>query len=364
MTIRVNNVVSNETLQNFVPVDSMGADCIDRLNEDLEVEVVCQGQAIFSAGDNDHLTIYLLSGVVALADLYGATTLIEAGSLESWHPLDHYQPRKTTAIAVTDVRLIRFDQNKLDTLLTWDQTLGYKLLDLASLDVVGEDHEWMIQLLKSPLFFYLPPANIINIFSRLESIPVRKEDRVVEQGEQGDAWYYIREGEAEVYQTDESGEHLIATLRQGSCFGEEALLGSTVRNATVRMTCDGLLMRLDQRDFVGLLKQRLVEELSWTEVDDCTEPFYWIDVRTEDEFGRYALAGALNLPLKILRLKSRFLDNRKRYCVYCDTGKRSAVAGYLLRQLGFNVIVLEGGLSGLPCNPSDSMARSAAGVHC
>jgi len=50
MAIRFNNVVSNEMLQNFVPVDSMDADCIDKLNEDLEVEVVCQGQTIFNAG--------------------------------------------------------------------------------------------------------------------------------------------------------------------------------------------------------------------------------------------------------------------------------------------------------------------------
>ncbi|PCJ21699.1 MAG: cyclic nucleotide-binding protein [Gammaproteobacteria bacterium] len=363
MTMHFNNGVSNATLQNFVPVDSMDADCVDQLSSGLEVEVVCQGQAIFKAGENDGLTVYLLSGVVALSDIYGDTTLVEAGSLDSWHPLDHYQPRKSTALAVTDVRLIRFDQYKLDTLLTWDQTLGYKLLDIASLDSAGEDGAWMIQLLKSPLFFYLPPANIINIFGRLESISVSKGDNVVEQGEEGDAWYYIREGEARVYETDELGEHWVATLKAGSCFGEEALLSHSVRNATVRMTCDGLLMRLDQEDFVDLLQQRLVEELSWSEVGDCDEPFYWIDARTEDEFGRNALQGAMNLPLKILRLKSRFLDNRKRYCVYCDTGKRSSVAGYLLRQLGFKVIVLAGGLNSLPRDPSDVMARSAADLH-
>jgi hypothetical protein len=39
------------------------------------------------------------------------------------------------------------------------------------------------------------------------------------------------------------------------------------------------------------------------------------------------------------------LDKNLKYVVYCDTGRRSAAAAFLLTQRGFNVSVLEGGLN-------------------
>ncbi len=49
----------------------------------------------------------------------------------------------------------------------------------------------------------------------------------------------------------------------------------------------------------------------------------------------------------MLRLKSRLLDNKKHYLVYCDTGRRSTAAAFLLKNAGFKVDVLEGGLNAL-----------------
>ncbi len=58
------------------------------------------------------------------------------------------------------------------------------------------------------------------------------------------------------------------------------------------------------------------------------------------------LAGAANIPLSALRLKSRLLDPAARYVAYCDTGRRSATAAFLLKNAGLDVFVLDGGLNG------------------
>ena len=55
--------------------------------------------------------------------------------------------------------------------------------------------------------------------------------------------------------------------------------------------------------------------------------------------------GATNMPLNVLRLKSRLLDPGKTYIAYCDTGRRSATAAFLLKSAGLDVIVLDGGLN-------------------
>jgi rhodanese-related sulfurtransferase len=55
--------------------------------------------------------------------------------------------------------------------------------------------------------------------------------------------------------------------------------------------------------------------------------------------------------LYLVRLKLSTLDRSKPYVVYCDTGRRSSAAAYILVERGFDAYVLTGGLSnnqGLP----------------
>jgi rhodanese-related sulfurtransferase len=44
---------------------------------------------------------------------------------------------------------------------------------------------------------------------------------------------------------------------------------------------------------------------------------------------------ALHMPLHLLRLKTRLLNPQRPYLCYCESGKRSANAVFLLTQLGF-----------------------------
>jgi rhodanese-related sulfurtransferase len=72
-----------------------------------------------------------------------------------------------------------------------------------------------------------------------------------------------------------------------------------------------------------------------------------LDVRTEDEFKRGAVKGSVNVPLYVLRIKAANLDRSRRYVAYCQTGRRSCAAAFLLAQRGFDVAVLRGGLNAI-----------------
>jgi rhodanese-related sulfurtransferase len=58
------------------------------------------------------------------------------------------------------------------------------------------------------------------------------------------------------------------------------------------------------------------------------------------------LEGAINLPLYFIRLKLKSLDPNLHYVAYCDTGRRSSAAAYILAERGLNASVLKGGLNG------------------
>jgi rhodanese-related sulfurtransferase len=117
------------------------------------------------------------------------------------------------------------------------------------------------------------------------------------------------------------------------------------------MLTDGVLMRLNKQDFRELMNEPL---LQWVTPERATEITAgggrWLDVRLPSEFQNLAVDGALNVPLYLIRLKLSTLDRNKPYVVYCDTGRRSSAAAYILVERGFDAYVLKGGVSngGLP----------------
>jgi rhodanese-related sulfurtransferase len=69
----------------------------------------------------------------------------------------------------------------------------------------------------------------------------------------------------------------------------------------------------------------------------------WLDVRFESEYKYHHLEGAVNAPIHELRSKIDWLDKTKEYIVYCQTGRRSSAAAFILAQHGINAVVLENG---------------------
>ncbi len=86
---------------------------------------------------------------------------------------------------------------------------------------------------KIPLFSDLPEEAFIALF---EKCPLQRFDEgqlVFEQGDKADAFYVICGGSARVFKTDGELRRELATLEEGSFFGEMALLSDAPRSASV-----------------------------------------------------------------------------------------------------------------------------------
>ena len=352
----MNQELKKHFLQTMVPVNALTEDHLNTLMRDTHVEVLCRGQIICQRGDCDETHIYLLSGKVGIDSGAGDTLVVNANDPQARFPLAHYQPRLETVTAIDDCEIIRFPSAQLDAMLAWDQAANYITLDITGQRDLDEDADWMLTLLRSNLFYKVPPMNIRQILSRFRPHFAHSGDVIIRQGEVGDSCYFIKEGAVSVYRAadEKSASVLVAELGVGRCFGEDALVNNAPRNATVVMRDNGVLTKLDKQDFFLLLKSPPVRSLTLAEVDrELMSGAELLDVRTEAEYEQaHATSGlkaeALNMPLTILKLKSRLLDRDKRYVTYCNSGRRSSAAAYLLAEDGYNVTALRNGFDSLP----------------
>jgi CRP-like cAMP-binding protein/rhodanese-related sulfurtransferase len=341
--------VNTQELRRFVPLAELTHDNLNDLAKKTVVEELGKGRTLFKKGDSINKSFYLLSGEVTLSAGAGADKLITGGTPGARFPLEHKNPRPATAIARSDVRFIRIDNDLLDILLTWDQNAGYMVTEIeAQPEVQEDDSDWMMQMLKSNIFHRIPPTNIQAVFMRMEAVPFRAGDVVIRQGDEGDFYYHIKQGRCVVTHTaSKSGKVIkLAELDAGQGFGEEALIANTRRNANITMLTDGVMMRLGKADFEQLLKAPVLQTLGYEKAKAIVAErgATWLDVRLESEFRNASIPGAINIPLYMLRIKASALDKGHPYVVYCDTGRRSSSAAYLLNERGFDAYVLEGGM--------------------
>lgn len=344
------NLVEKSKLRKFVPPSALNHENFEELAGKSYLEDVAAGQTIFRAGEADRKVIYLVEGEVELSSETGDVTTVRAGSDLARHALANYQPRKHTAKAKSPSKITRIDSDLLDVLMTWDQLSG---IEVDEITVRGDDEldeeDWMMRILQSKVFLQIPPANIQAMFMRMQEVPVKAGQTIINQGEDGDYYYIIKSGKCRVTRSSNSDTELtLATLDDGDAFGEEALLSEDKRNANITMITDGVLMRLSKEDFNELLKEPMLNWVTREQAEGMvTEGAVWLDVRLEDEYEYNGLTGSINLPLFTLRLKANTLDPNKKYILYCDTGMRSSAGAFLLSERGLNAYCLHGGLSGV-----------------
>jgi CRP-like cAMP-binding protein len=345
---------SVQLLRTFAPLDAMKRDNLAALAKKVSVRTLSTGRVLFSKGDSDKRTVWLVSGGVEIDDGEHNLSVVRGGTPEARNPLSPHLPRRVTVRAMDDISYLSIDSDLLDVMITWDQTGSYEVEELqAQLQSAGSD-DWMTTLLQTNAFHRIPPANIQAIFQRLQRVPCKAGEVVIKQGAEGDYFYIIVNGKCAVTrETPLSREGIkLAELGVGDTFGEEALIAEAKRNATVTMITDGVLMRLNKQDFRELMNEPLLQwvlpEAARKLVTD--RGARWLDVRLPSEHQNLAIEGSINVPLYLVRLKLSTLDRNLPYIAYCDTGRRSSAAAYILVERGFDAYVLKGGLSntGLP----------------
>lgn len=235
------------------------------------------------------------------------------------------------------------DMDFLDTLASWTELAAH------TRHSGGEDLARRLLHVKNSLAFRrLPLEQVEEALKRMQPRQVKAGDVIVTQGEPGDAFYLIWSGHAEVWRTGlyDDTPAMVDTMTTGDAFGDESLVVGGNRNATVKMTEDGELLVLGAEDFQELMSRPLVRETTAEHTPRMIEEGWTpVDVRYSEEFDEGRIPGAIHLPLPELRKQAdALLDKAGRYITVCHSGRRSAIAAYLLNQRGYQVISMTGGM--------------------
>lgn len=323
-----------------------------------EMARLCTRESVSRARGEMKLTdwpgqaLYLISGEIRLKFADGSIEVRVGGSEPARHYLGAGGRQPVSFKAITDIELLRLDEEILDLILAWYQSSDA----IAMAKERQETTDWRMmsgifaaQNLARSAFAPLPAANIANLLERFERIIVKRGDVIVRQDDSGDYYYLIERGRCMVTRRVGGAELEVAVLKPGDAFGEEALLADASRNATVTMKTNGVLLRLAKQDFFKLLREPLLVQIDWAEAQHRVRGgAQWIDVRFPAEFSYDGLPGAINIPLNEVRRSAVLLNAGREYVAYCQSGRRSSAAAFLLSQRGLCASVLKGGLRARP----------------
>ena len=334
------NKTDDAQLKNLVPLNTLSEEQLGQLLTRIVIEKARKGQYLFTEGDSDHQNIYLLGGTVALLSGQKEMDLVTSGTQTARFALAHQIPRKYSARAKSEVSYVRIDSRMLSDMLEHSQTASYEVDE----DESTEKGDWMSQLLRSPVFQQIPPANLQRVMMRMEQVTVSKDETIIQQGDDGDYFYLISRGKCRITRQPEADHPPVelAQLKAGQGFGEEALISNKPRSSTVTMITDGELVRLSKKDFVELVKQPLSQAIDYPAACKLAEEnALWIDVRIPEEYDAGHLPDAINLPYFSIRFQTSSLADDRIYLVYGTEVGQSTTAAYLLIERGYEVYVLQ-----------------------
>lgn len=331
--------VTPEMLARLLPLSGLGAESLRQTTSLARCATYARGTRIADF-PWEHRVVFLLKGELKLDYAGGGMKLLVGGHEDTALPLARGGMTPIGGKAITDVELLWFDETALDILVTWDQLAPSGSADWRTMSGIFD-----VRQLTLGTFASLPPAHIDSLLACFRRQAVRAGEVVVRQNEPGDYYYVIERGRAVVTREVGGGRMELAELQAGDTFGEEALIAEATRNASVTMKTDGELLRLESADFVRLLREPLLHRVSAEEGRRrVAAGAFWLDVRFPAEYRQDGLPGAINIPLNELRDALPSLRRDTEYVVYCQTGRRSSAAAFLLSQRGLRASLLEGGL--------------------
>ena len=346
--------VTPEALRRFDPVGKLSPDQLDELAAQTPIERCSAGTVVFKEGEPPKHAVFLLSGDIELSAHGIPSQIISANSPDALRPLGGGGPRTHTATCASAGEIIRIEADLLDAMIAWGQLATPEPEVVMSGDGIFtiDKGSWIKKMIKSPTFRNLPPANVEQLLDKLEPIRVFAGQVIIRQGDPGDYFYMIDQGNAMVTRQagDEEDESIeMAELKEGFSFGEAALISDKPRNATVSMMSEGVLLRLSKSDFLTLLNEPNVRWIEYPEAQKIANSNgLWLDIRLTSEFAQGHLPNSLNIPVQQLHRRALTLDKAKIYLCYCDNGKRSAAASFIMKQHGLTAWVLRNGIQSLP----------------
>ncbi|MGE5459018.1 MAG: cyclic nucleotide-binding domain-containing protein [Solirubrobacterales bacterium] len=207
----------------------------------VQLQTFPAGKPVFRQGDDPDAFYVIRTGVFQVVeedpDTQGERVIRTLGRGESFGELALIarSPRAATVRAVEEGELFRVDRSTFDRLLA----------DMANVPDFAPTLQAVAELRTLPAFAALGSDDLSDVLDRGTWVNVAPGETIIEQGEEGDAFYAIRSGSVEIVK-DGRRER---TLGPGAYFGEIALLSDVPRTASVVARTPARLFRLDREGF-------------------------------------------------------------------------------------------------------------------
>lgn len=198
--------------------------------------------AVIPTEENPRYRLYSLGP----GDFFGEEILYSSG------------PRESSIIADETLLTLSMDAEVLRRLVESSNTIRGIM-----------ERKYIERTLKSdlrrvPIFTNLDEKLFSEVLAKAELVSLPAGCTVFREGDPGDAFYMIREGEVNVFRRSVEGDRLIAILGEGQVFGEMSLLSDERRNATLTTSNQTDLVRISREDFLAIVARdgRMMQELN------------------------------------------------------------------------------------------------------
>ena len=235
-----------------IRIDGMPEAVADRLARAARVRTVRSGAQVIRQGDRGDEFFVIADGRASIlvrsrgedqlvghyttGDFFGERALLGGGV------------RAATILADTPLKLLVFSRD-----LFWTELAG----PIGWQARVRQALEERQRLQAVPLFKGLGERQLDILAVKLETRPFAPGEVLVRQGDDGDSFYVVREGQVDVTRQDGRTRRKLASLKAGDYFGEMALLYNQPRMATVAGNDTGSVWRLGRQDFRDLIGRYL-----------------------------------------------------------------------------------------------------------
>jgi len=346
MTVDVNSE-DGLIIRKLIPLATLPGARFNALCAEMTVEETQDG-FLFKKGDVSPQLVYLISGEVTLQAAGLVVEVIAAGSDSAKFALAHQIPRKIDAVANGRVRFLRLNADIVNNPLSlaYKEDNSYMVID----ETEGDPDDWMTALLRSPIFQRLPPANLQKILMSLEVVHFKTGETILEQGGIGDYYYLIKNGQCLLTRkpSPNAKEIKLAQLANGDTFGEDSLLSGAPRNVTITALTDIVLLRLDKKQFISLIKEPSLKFVDYAGMQEAIKQgAVLLDVRSQDDYEHQHLDGSISAPFFSLRMQLKAISHERPVVVVCQDGKVSEAAAFLLLRHKIDAMILSGGMESL-----------------
>jgi CRP-like cAMP-binding protein/Zn-dependent protease len=220
--------------------EDMPEDVLSDLAGRVRLRTYPAGKPVFRQGDRPEAFYVVRRGTLRVVeeDETGAERVLRTlGRGESFGELGLVDraPRSATVRPVEETQLFVVDEGTFDRLLA----------DMIEVPEFAPTLQATAELRRVEAFASLGADDLADVVSHGRWVNVAPGETIVEQGEEGDAFYGVGSGQVDVVRDGEP----IGTLGPGAHFGEVALLLDAPRTATVIARTPARLFRLDREGF-------------------------------------------------------------------------------------------------------------------